>query len=238
MKSIFNYVLIGLIFSITACTIKKDAFSYMATNTFLYGNQLGKVINRNYFLSYDGYLMEFIIKSDLPSLSSDSSKVKDKYYSDTLVVYVIDTTKKQYVELNSFSKDAKIINEDSLYNKTLGFQFKKKISSPLIFPSHLYYDTIIEHKKYVTTNNIVINPNGSSVKYVLDKYRSFISVYNLTVNQYFNSNYITTEFFLNSPEGKIQAFGKIEQLNKLDRKEKEIVNSIIRKVNNRLNVNK
>jgi hypothetical protein len=190
------------------------------------------------FSTFDKYLFEYTLEEkDEAIVNTELGTIDRKLRFDTLGVYVIDLSKKQYIQIDSFSKDYKLIN--SADNKHSSFALKLNSSfNPFISKNDqefVFVDTTIENQSLKYTIDTIKSVSGSDSivsKSYFTKCENLLTPWGIHQSTKRFQDLTFTGFTVTYIEQKTSITCNIQEIKILGKKEEEISRAICEKLKN------
>jgi hypothetical protein len=232
---LFFYSILFTCFSLKINAQEKYTYNLVFSFSF-FDNIQANSATTHLFSTFDKYLFEYILEEkDEAKVNTALGTIDRKLRFDTIGVQVIDFSKKKHIQIDSFSKDYKLVN--SADNKYSSFALKLNSSFNPISSKNdqkfVFVDTIIENQSF---------------KYILDTIKSVSGTDSIVSKSYFTKcdNLLTpwgihqstkrfqdltfTGFTVTYIEQKMSITCNIQEIKILGKKEEEISRTICEKL--------
>lgn len=122
---------LSLLILVISAFQNKNIYSYRYTLVMqVMQNDSAQIISANEFISYKGYLIEFIKKEFIEGqISPDPDKSTYKKWTENLKVHFIDISNNTYFSIDTFSQGCKLIAQGPLKEKDLGMNIGDSIDT-------------------------------------------------------------------------------------------------------------
>lgn len=251
MKRAYNLIKNGVIILLlcNCSTIKKEisaSYSYKIAE-YSFNNDKLNFISVSSYITYKDFLIEFILRTNIDDnksidASGEISSLKKSIKYDTIGVYLMMKNHQNYYEFDRYSINAAFIKSDSIKNKPSGFTLsiqhaeEKNKGIATLFNDKILKDSLEFNIPTYNVDTLFTDVNRKKIAFIKLMFfeKSINTPYSIMGVLYKNKYSLfgqVNQYFVNDNLNAINqgTISKLEEINRLDKKDIEICELLIKK---------